>query len=387
MASHHALVIGASGVIGWSVVNQLLQPAPSPSPFSRITALVNRPLNLEDALWPLPGPGRPQLDLVSGIDLLCSDSEFESSLTQKVPDANSISHVYYFAFKSDGNEEKEVKMNVGMMRRAVRAVMHISSSLQFFIYPGGTRGYGIYRPQGIFKAPLREELADQLPEDYKKTVSYPHYRALLTAESKGERWTWCELCPDAIIGFTPNGSGYSLAGHWAVYLYAYKLVHGDGAEIPFPGTLAGYDSKYTETSASTLARVAIHASLRPGEFRETIFNVADSTVPSTMRERWPQITSWFGLKGVSPLGSASASASDLKPSDFIKEHQERLRQSGVKSINIWNPGQLDNYGYWLTFDRHLNLERLRGVGFKDERKPEDGWWEAFEMFKKAKMIQ
>jgi hypothetical protein len=342
-------------------------------------------LKLENALWPLPEPGRPQLDLISGINLLCSDSEFESTLKEKVLDVESISHVYYFAFKDDKDSEKEVEVNVGMMRRVVRAVKHLSSSFRFFVYPGGTRGYGIYRPDGIFTAPLTEDLADQLPDDYKKTVSYPHYRTFLRAESKGEKWTWCELCPDAIIGFTPNGSGYSLAGHWAIYLYAYKLVHGDGAEVPFPGTIAGYNSKYTETSASKLARVGIHASLHPDEFRERIFNVADNATPSTMHERWPQIVSWFGLKGVAPLESASAS--DPKPSDFIKEHQERLRQSGVKGVDIWNAGQLDSYGYWLTFDRHLSLERLGGTGFQEERSPEDGWWEAFDMFKKAGMIQ
>lgn len=228
-------------------------------------------------------------------------------------------------------------------------------------------------------------MADELPEDYLKTVSYPHYRKLLSEESSDRAWTWCEICPDAIIGFTPNGSGFSLAGHWAVYLYAYKLVHGEGAEVPFPGIKAGYDALYSETSATTLARVSIYASLHPDEFREKIFNVADSSSPSTMRERWPQIASWFGLKGVPPPDTANVS--DPKPSDFIKSHQAKLTESGAKGVDIWNPVQLDSYGYWLTFDRHLSLARLRKAGFETESRPEDGWWFAFEMFKKANMIR
>jgi hypothetical protein len=107
---------------------------------------------------------------------------------------------------------------------------------------------------------------------------------MLVLESANQAWTWCELVPDAIIGFTPNGSGFSLAGHWAVYLCAYKLVH------------------------------------------------------------------------------------------------------GVKGIDIWNAAQLDSYGYWLTFDRHLSLKRLRDAEFKEERRPQDGWSEAFDMFKRAGMI-
>lgn len=272
-----------------------------------------------------------------------------------------------------------------MMRRVILAMKTLSSDFQFFVYPGGTRGYGIYRPDGVFSAPLVEEMADNLPEDYAKTVAYPHYRQLLRKESEGEKWTWCEICPDAIIGFTPNGSGYSLAGHWAVYFYTYTLVHGQGAEIPFPGTIQGYDSKFTETSASTLARVGIHASLHPQQFRERIFNVADSVTPTTMHERWPQIASWFGLKGTPP--PKDASAADLKPGDFINKHQSKLKEADVKGVDIWHSGQLDSYGYWLTFDRQLSLKRLREVGFVEEKGPEEGWWQAFEMFKKAGMIR
>jgi hypothetical protein len=228
-------------------------------------------------------------------------------------------------------------------------------------------------------------MADHLPADYAKTVAYPHYRAMLTQESADQAWTWCELCPDAIIGFTPNGSGYSLAGHWAVYLYTYKLVHGEGTEVPYPGVRAGYECLFSETSATVLARVAIYASLNPALFSGKIVNVADSTRPSSMRERWPQIARWFGLKGVAPPESANADT--VRPSAFVREHSERLVESGVKGVDIWNPGQLDSYGYWLTFDRQMSLERLRGVGFGEEKRPEEGWWEAFDMFKRAGMIR
>ncbi|KAF2866260.1 hypothetical protein BDV95DRAFT_611724 [Massariosphaeria phaeospora] len=382
---HHALVIGASGLIGWSVVNQLLQPYNAQTTFRQVTALVNRPLKLEDSFWPKQTSERPGLSLTSGFNLLCTDEEFKTSLKEKVADVASISHVFYCAFREDSDPEKEVEINVGMMRRVVRAVKSLSTSFKFLVYPGGTRGYGIYCPDGVFEAPLIEEMADELPEDYAKTVSYPHYRAMLTTESADQTWTWCELCPDAIIGFTPNGSAYSLAGHWAVYLYTYKLVHGEGAEIPYPGVQAGYDSAYSETSATTVAQVAIYASLNPEIFKEKIFNVADSASPSSMRERWPQIASWFGLKGVPPPDTASAH--DPKPSAFIKQHYDKLVAAGIRGVDIWNAGQLDAYGYWLAFDRHLSLRRLRSTGFDEERRPEHGWWEAFDMFKEAGMIR
>ena len=40
-----------------------------------------------------------------------------------------------------------------------------------------------------------------LPADYAKTVVYPAYRQLLDAANQGRDWTWCEVCPDAIVSF------------------------------------------------------------------------------------------------------------------------------------------------------------------------------------------
>jgi len=93
---HHALVIGASGLIGWAVADQLLKPYPSPSPFRKVTALVNRPLKLEDSFWPNHAPGRPELTLVSGVNLACDNDEFVELLKGNMEDIASVSHLFYF---------------------------------------------------------------------------------------------------------------------------------------------------------------------------------------------------------------------------------------------------------------------------------------------------
>jgi uncharacterized protein YbjT (DUF2867 family) len=89
---NHALVIGASGLIGWALVNELLST--SPSPFTHVTALVNRPFAIEESFWPLEDVSK--ISLVSGVDLSSSDEEFERAFKEKVKDVESISHVFYF---------------------------------------------------------------------------------------------------------------------------------------------------------------------------------------------------------------------------------------------------------------------------------------------------
>lgn len=108
-----------------------------------------------------------------------------------------------------------------MFTNVVHAHNKLSPNLKFVTFPGGTRvsiilprvssirtnfiqGYGIYAPGGTFTPPLREEMVNDLPEDYAKTVVYPVYREILNAESQGKSWTWCEVCPDAIVSSFPS---------------------------------------------------------------------------------------------------------------------------------------------------------------------------------------
>jgi hypothetical protein len=86
----HALILGASGISGWALLNQITK-YPNSTTFSRITGLSNRPLALEQAQI----PADPRLNLVNGIDLTRSLSEVAQLLKEKVEDAQSISHVFF----------------------------------------------------------------------------------------------------------------------------------------------------------------------------------------------------------------------------------------------------------------------------------------------------
>lgn len=87
-----ALVFGASGVTGWSFVNEILNDYPEKGVWDGVVAMTNRPLKREDSLWPVDD----RLQIVSGVDLLKgSQDDLESALKQKVQHIESITHVYY----------------------------------------------------------------------------------------------------------------------------------------------------------------------------------------------------------------------------------------------------------------------------------------------------
>ncbi|KAI1299495.1 hypothetical protein F5Y03DRAFT_250932 [Xylaria venustula] len=412
--SRHAIVFGASGLIGWAVIDQLLRSSPEAGAFSKITAVTNRPIKLSESYWPEPDNTQQTLQLVSGVNLRQSDGvTLAKSLKQEVKDIDTVTHLFYLVFTSVTDDVEEVAVNRRMLQAVVDAHDLLCPDLQFVIFPGGTRGYGIYEPGGVFTPPLTEKMVDTLPPDYAKTVVYPAYRELLTAASDGKQWTWCEVCPDTIVGFTPNGSQFSLALHWAQYLSLYAYNHsvesttqqsGKAAvKVPFPGNAAGANALFSPVSATTLAQFMIYASLHPDTCGNgQLFNVADNEVPCTYGELWPRLCKWFGLAGTEgvensqtdinslAVGEMPKDSQALAPGEYIARHKNIFLQHGHEKavsggVSAGNR-QLDSVGYWLTFDRHMSLERLKATGFKAERDPVQGWINSFELFKKAGLI-
>lgn len=251
-------------------------------------------------------------------------------------------------------------------------------------------------PGGIFQAPLKEDLADQLPEDYAKTVAYPWFRKILTKASQGRGWSWTEVCPDVVVGFSPNGSGFSLALHWAQYLSLYALNHGlgpgaapksgDKVKVHFPGSDEGFNSKFTPVSGRMLGRIAIYAALHPETCGGKVVNQMDTEHPTTFRQLWAEMASWFGLEGVGPSGDEG----ELKPGQYVVKYKDKFGDMNKPRAVTCGVGagstQLDAVGWWLTFDRQLSDARLRDVGFEERKEPIDGWIEAFERFRAAGII-
>lgn len=97
MAQDHAVVIGASGLIGWGVVDELLsQDSIAAGTFGRVTAIVNRPIDRDDMFWPDEHPNQPKLLTVDGVNLMDEGEKVTAILKDKIPDANTITHVFYF---------------------------------------------------------------------------------------------------------------------------------------------------------------------------------------------------------------------------------------------------------------------------------------------------
>ena len=93
-SDNQALAFGATGLLGWAVVDQLLSGYPHAGSFTRVTAVSNRPVNAADTMWPSGSPENPELELVSGINLQRDD--VTEQLRNKVSAIDKVTHVFYF---------------------------------------------------------------------------------------------------------------------------------------------------------------------------------------------------------------------------------------------------------------------------------------------------
>ncbi|KAF7984319.1 hypothetical protein HWV62_15307 [Athelia sp. TMB] len=378
--SYHAIVFGASGLAGWGVVDQLLSNYPSTGTFSKVTALVNRPMSVEDSFWPIPAT--PALQLVSGADFAKgSVEEFTDWMRSNVADVGSVTHAFHFAYKHEADSNAEVAVNRKMITNVVGALNALAPGLRFLAFPTGAKGYGIHIPGGVFEAPLVETM--KLPEVEELKLHHHALRDVCTAGSSGRSWTWAEIRPDAIIGFVPNGSAFNITAHWGTYLATYALVEGKGAEVPFPGTDAAYAAKNSDASSAAIAKLSIWCSLHPEKSSGELFNVADSATPTPMNERWPALAKYFGLVGTGPVNNGEGME---KPGGYMNRHSQVLKDVGVKTSEVFQGGFLDQYGWWCIRDRQFSLEKARKAGWVDEMDPNASWYKAFDTFKAAGML-
>ncbi|KAF2440097.1 hypothetical protein P171DRAFT_501021 [Karstenula rhodostoma CBS 690.94] len=387
--SKSALIFGASGVTGWSFVNEILNDYPKPNIWKRVHALTNRPLSQEQSQW----PNDSRLNIVSGIDLLeGSQEELESTLETKIPHVSEVTHVYYLAYKANTDMQKELEDAVAMFKRSTLAMDHLSPNLEFLVLQTGAKMYGCHllenHPTDYLHVPHKES-QPRLKQPYHDTLFYHPQLDWIAAYAKDKPWKWIDTRPDIIIGFVPNQNFYSLGTVIAIYLTLWREVHGAHAPAPFPGTPASWTALSNDSSSDMIARQTLHLSLHADRIENgTGYNVADSQRPSSWSKKWPVLCAYFGLTGTGP----SANPPEMRK--FIKENMETWRrveaEKGLQRGHADSGRTFEGFEYFLMtqfdFDRQFDMGKVYGTGFGEERDTLGAWGVVFDRMRGAGII-
>lgn len=377
----HALILGASGISGWALLNQI-RTYPTTSTFKRITAVTRRPFTLEQAQIPQDD----RITIASGIDLTKSASEVASALKEKVPDIDSVSHVFFAAYIQEKDFETLKQTNTRLLEVAVSATERVAAGLRSVVLQTGGKGYGLEFPKQVSIMPPLKETNPRIPEPYASKIFYYTQYDLLKKMSEGKAWTFSEVRPDGIVGFVPGSNAMNMAQGIAIYLSIYKVVKGEGATVPFPGHEHGYHSKHSDTFQDILAKMEIFAAVNTDKCGDGgVFNVADGQTVS-WSQVWPRLCEHFGLVGGGPVAGSTAIES------FVKEHKavwiNMAEKYGLKKNLVEEQGWGHTHFMMVDFDfdRQYDLSKARSVGFDEAIDTAEGYFISWERMRAAKIL-
>ncbi|KAF1365620.1 hypothetical protein EJ07DRAFT_170305 [Lizonia empirigonia] len=377
----HALIFGASGISGWALLNEITK-YPTPTSFAKITGLSNRPLTVEQAY--LAHDSR--LNLINGIDLTKPVPEVVQMLKDKVENAHTISHVFFTAYIQTDDPKSLKTVNTALLDTAIRAIEQVSLKLKMVVLQTGGKGYGLEFPDKVsISPPLREDMP-RIPEPYADRIFYYTQYDLLTKLSRDKDWTFAEVRPDGIVGFTPTSNAMNLAQGIGLYLAIYREVHGADAIVEFPGTKRAWKCKHSDTSQGILAKMEIYAATHIEACGAgAVFNIADGRTV-TWEEVWPKLCENFGLVGGEPKSSP------VSMEDFVKSNIDTWKKVAEKHELKGEAVVEQNWPFVrfmlvdFDFDRQFDLTRSREVGFREEIDTADGYIEAWEKMRKASIL-
>ncbi|CAG9973691.1 unnamed protein product [Clonostachys byssicola] len=377
----HALIFGASGISGWSLLNQT-RVYPSETAFKRITGTTNRPLALNQALI----AEDERIKLISGIDLRAGVEEVVAKLQDQVPDIATVTHVFFTAYIEEKTPEKMKTTNTHILEVAVQAAEKAAPNLQTFILQTGGNGYGLEFPDQVqIKTPLSESLP-RIPEPWASKVFYYAQHDLLAAASRNKKWTFSEIRPEVIVGFSPSSNFMNLAQGLGTLFSLYKEVKGAGTSFPFPGTSSGYNATFTDTSQDILAKMEIFAALNTETCGNgAIINVADGPT-MTWAQLWPRLCEHFGLVGTGPQDDS------ISTQNFVSKHKDTwldiAKRHGLskKVVEQMNWAFIHFVLTDFAFDREYDLTYSRKLGFTEEVDTVQSYITAWERMRQAKIL-
>jgi len=342
-----ALVIGATGIIGrtiaeelaggdWNIIAVSQSGAPVPGAQTSISAdLLNRQAALE-----------------------------------RLAGAKDATHLFYAAYAPRASFVEEAEPNLALLMNSIEGVEAAGAKLERVILITGAKYYGVHL--GPSTAPAHETNPRHIgPNFYYAQEDYLRSRSPAA-------WNWTNLVPSHLTGFA-TGNPMNLVLTIAVYASIAKEL---GLRLDFPGTEAAFKALTQIVDAQQLAAAAVWAAGSEAA-RNEVFNIANGD-PTRWSELWPVFARYFGLKpGVvrpipfpafmaaqEPVWGAITAKYGLKPFPF------------AKLVN-WGFGE---FMFNIDYDIMLALGKIRRAGFTAHPDTADRFLMRFGQYARAGII-
>ena len=347
MTVEKALVVGATGMVGTRLVENLIRREWS------VVGLCRQP--------PKTSGG---VDYVS-VDLLSSDS------CDKISGAlQDVTHVFYAARAKHGEGGIEpVQENLIMLENIVELVNATSPGLRHIHLVHGAKYYGAHL--GHYKTPAKED-------DPRHASPNFYYDQQDFIVQRSGAWDWSISRPALVYDFTP-GRPRNPVSLIAAYAEISKAL---GLTLNYPGSELSYKALVEGVSATHLASAIVWIATTKNCVNEA-FNVTNGDQFRWINI-WPKIAKYFQMSLGRPRSlSLSQTMSDKGGLWDQIVHQHKLEKTNLDDVALWSFG---DFIFGSSWDLSSSTTKLRHTGFTDIVDTEAMMFNLFDLYRSRKII-
>jgi nucleoside-diphosphate-sugar epimerase len=351
---NHALIIGASGIVGSNLADQLLSTG-----------------------WNVSGLSRGRTAVSPAIESISADLTSPESVSHALA-GRTFSHVFFAAWARQDTEKDNIRVNGGMVRHVLDAlgpsggVSHVAlvTGLKHYLGP-----FEAYATGAVPITPFREEQGRLAVENF-----YYEQEDRLFEAAQRYGFSWSVHRPHTIIGFAV-GNAMNMGVTLAVYATLCKQT---GQPFIFPGSAAQWNSLTDMTDARLLARHLEWAATATIAGNQD-FNVVNGDV-FRWKWMWSRIAEYFGIEAAPFDGE-------------LRQLETRMRDAGQQWSDIavqfdLKQSDIGKLASWWHTDADLgrpmevltDMTKSRKAGFLEYQSTPDAFFALFDRLKAERII-
>ena len=326
----HALVVGATGIAGSALVEQLVASG-----------------------WRTTGLSRRTVD-ITGAEHVAADLSSRTSLEAALRELRPT-HVFITAWSRQETEAENIRVN-GAIVRDLLAVLGPQNSVRHVALLTGLKQYlGPFESYGVGVLPDTPFLEDAERRPVENFYYTQEDELFAAAAAYG--FTWSVHRAHTIIGHAV-GNAMNLVSTLGAYA---AIARATGRPFTFPGSLTAWNGLVDLTDASLLADHQLWAATTPGA-ANTAFNTVNGDV-IRWRRLWPTLAAHLGVQPQGPTETPApleAQMVDAEPvwARLVADHG--LVEPDLSRVASWwhTDGDLGREGDVLA-----DMSRSRLAGF------------------------
>lgn len=352
--THKALVVGATGIVGSALVQQLL-----------------------GAGWQVHGLARSPGALPAGVHAVAADLQ-DAAATQRALAGLAPTHVFITTWSRQANEAENIRVNAAMVRHLLDA-LRPAASIQHVALVTGLKHYlgpfEAYAQGAVPQTPFREEQPRLAVDNF-----YYAQEDEVFAAAARDGFHWSVHRPHTVIG-AAVGNAMNMGTTLAVYA---ALCRHTGRPFHFPGSAAQWNGLTDMTDAGQLARHLLWATQTPAAFDQA-FNVVNGDV-FRWRWMWERIAAWFEIEPAAfngePRPLQQQMAGDAAPWAQLAAAQGLIEADIHRLISPWHT----DADLGRPVEVITDMSKSRRLGFLDYQPSDDAFFALFARLRRQRLI-